>query len=102
MSFNRKTRLLAGATFGAAAFLAASPASAQCVSGTTLSAGDTDNCGATLTTDTTGAFGSNRNQQYSSATVPTFLNVNGAITGAGLAWSPTTSGAFTTTVTNNS
>ena len=93
-----RTRLLAGVALGSSLMIAAQPASAQC-----STVGATDTCNTVVTTNTTGNGAADRNQQYDSTGVPTFLVVpTGAnITGFGLAWSPIASGANLTTVTNN-
>ena len=99
-----RKRLLASTvtTFiGGLALIAPQAASAQCVSGTTNVVNDTRNCGTTVTTDTTGTGPTDRNGQYSTATVPIFLNVTGAVTGAGLAYSPVASGPNQLTVNNS-
>ncbi|MEO7411179.1 MAG: hypothetical protein ABIU10_07660, partial [Sphingomicrobium sp.] len=98
IEFSRKTRLLASVGLGAGLLVAAQPASAQC-----STVGDTRTCLTTVTTDTTGNGAVNRNGQYDSTTVPTFLVIptGASVTGFGLAWSPVASGTFATTITNN-
>ncbi len=96
-----RKRLLASTvtTFiGGLAMIAPQAASAQCAT-----VGDTRTCLTTPTTDTTGNGPVDRNGQYNSVGVPTFLVIPTGqnITGFGLAWSPTASGTNTTTVTNN-
>jgi len=53
----------------------AQPASAQCVSATTTTALDTRTCATTVTTNTTGNGAVDRNGQYDTSGIPTFLIV---------------------------
>ena len=101
MSSIRKTRLLSSAALGAGLLLSAQQASAQCATTTTVNPSDSTSCGTTVTTNTTGNGPTDRNQQYGTGTIPVFLNINGAISGFGLAYSPVVSGANLLTVTNN-
>ena len=98
VEFSRKTRLLTGVALGAGLLVSAQPAFAQCV---TVGANTT--CSSVVTANNSGNGPTDRNQLYDSTVVPTSLTVptGSSISGVGLAFSPTASGTFATTITNN-
>ena len=96
VEFSRKTRLLTGVALSAGLLVSAQPAFAQCAT-----VGTNTTCNTVVTANNSGNGPTDRNQLYNTSAGAASLTVSGAITGVGLAASPTASGANTLTVTNN-